>query len=378
MIRILNVVDSLKLGSGIMGVIMNYYRALDRSEVQFDFLYFLDTERNHSNEIKDLGGFIYKLPMLSISSVYSFHKNIYSFMKHLDYEYKIIHLHEVLLNAPVFFNAKRLNIPIRIIHSHNSVGAETKLKKIRNKILTMPLKKISTDFFACSDSAGLFLYGERYMRSKKIKILNNAVDLDTYEFNPFVRDEIRKKYNIRDSHVIGHVGSFCIQKNHDFLIDIFNEYLKLEPQAVLMLIGDGKLKVDIHRKVQNLGIDKNVIFVGKVSNVKDYLNAIDILVMPSLFEGLPVVGVEAQANSLPCVFSDEITKSVVLLPSTELLSLKSSPKEWACLIDKKIRNKEHLTIRRQCVKKELTQKGFSIKEEAKKLQDYYRKRISDL
>jgi len=360
-IRVLHVVSSLSTGSGIMGVIMNYYRHIDHEKVQFDFLYFIENEITYKNEINKLGGKFYFLARPSVKN-YIKYKN---FFKENENKYKAVHLHEVYLNLFVLPIAKKYGIKYLITHSHNTKFSDKKLSAIRNRMLCIPIKKQANMYFACSKAAGATLYGQKYVDSGKVIIINNAIDIDRFRFRPDVRTNMRRELQINDMFVVGHIGRFAEQKNHSFLLEIFFEIRKRKANSILMLVGDGPLFEDIKNKAKKLGIKDSVMFLGRKSNVEDYLQAMDVFVLPSLFEGSPVAGVEAQASGLPCFFSNSITNEIDIINST-FASISIEAKKWAELILEYTTN-----FTRTDTYDYIESANFNIKKEADKLFNYY-------
>lgn len=360
-IRILHVVSSLNRGSGIMSVIMNYYRNIDREKVQFDFLYFLEMQETYKEEIYNLGGRLFQLPSPSLLS----YKEYANFFAVNSKDYKAVHLHLVFLNGFILPLAKRNGIKNLITHSHNTLYSDKKLSAIRNRLLCLPIKKNANYYFACSKAAGEALYGKKYIELGKVKIINNAIDVERFKYNPEIRMKVRSEYHIEDKFVIGHVGRFAEQKNHTFLLDIFAEIKKRRPESVLMLIGDGPLFKKVKTKAELLGLKDSVLFLGTKKNVENYLQAMDTFVLPSLFEGLPVVGVEAQTSGLRCIFSEAITEEI-LLCNSKMLGLSNCAKIWAdALIEFGVdyNREDSINIIRN--------KGFDIIEESYKLGLFY-------
>ena len=238
-----------------------------------------------------------------------------------------------LTNIDYLVYAKKYGIKKRIIHAHNSGNETSKLRGIFHYLNKTRLSQYATDYWSCSMVASEYFYNENIINSPKHHIINNAIQTKDYAFDEAVRNEIRKEYKLEDKYVIGHVGRFQYQKNHEFLVDIFNEYLKLDNNAVLMLIGQGEGEEVIRQKVADLGITENVMFMGVRSDVNKLLQAMDIFVLPSHFEGLPLVLVEAQSAGLPCYVSkDVITKESDVTGNIEFISLDDGDKKWAQII----------------------------------------------
>ena len=363
--RILHIVSSLNKGSGIMGVIMNYYRNIDRKKVQFDFLCFTPMQCTYETEIKGLGGEIYYLSKPSVKSFFSDYREYDRFFCENSKKYKAVHLHLAFLHSFILPLAKKYGIRHHIVHSHNTKYSEKLIGSIRNYILCQGLKKQANHYFACSKKAGEFLYGKKDVKSGKVRVINNAVDCDKYKYDKIFREEVRTELGINDKVVIGHVGRFAEQKNHTFLIDIFSEIKKRESRSILMLAGDGPLFNQMKDKAERLGLTKDILFLGVRNDVYRLLQAMDVFVMPSLFEGLPVIGVEAQASGLKCFMSDTVTKETAII-DVVFLDLKCSAGFWA---EKILENSGDLTHRNTFLN--MREAGFDIKEEARKLERFY-------
>ena len=336
---------------------MNYYRNIDKDKIQFHFLCDEDSTNIPYEEIEKLGGKVIVIP--PYQKLFKYQKELYRIFKENDY--KIVHSHISTLSV----------FPFRIAHSHSTSNKKEWKRNLIKNILRPFSKLYANQFFACSELSGRWLFGEKALKNGKIKIINNAIDLEKFKFNKEKRNEIRKKLNIDENIIlVGHIGRFVTQKNHEFLIDVFNEIIKKGKQekfySKLILIGQGNLKENIIEKIKYLGLQDYVIFTGQTTNVSDYYNAMDIFVLPSLYEGLPVVGIEAQANGLLCEFSTDMTKETKVLNTTKFISLKETPKIWAEMILEDYKNFKRLDSF-----DEMTKNNFNIIEEAKKLEEYY-------
>lgn len=363
-IRVLQVIDKLSLNSGVCSTVMNYYDNMDNNKIIFDFMVHEDTPEYFRQKLADRGSKLYQMPALKT-------KNLIKYIKALDNffiehkEYKIIHGH--IANASIFYlcSAKHHGVPVRIIHSHNSKGADNLIKRVRNFILNSPIKSLANSYFACSNKAADFLYGRIFVKKNKVIILNNAIDVDKYSFNISLRNKLRNKMNLNDAYIIGNVGRFCNQKNHDFLIDIFYEIHKSKKESILMLVGEGELESKIKEKVHILDLDDAVIFMGIRSDVHKLMQIMDLFVLPSLFEGLPVVGIEAQTAGLQCVFSSSITREADITGNVTFIELNDGAKIWR---DKII----NLTNERKSAdSKKIKLAGFNIKDQSNYLSKYY-------
>ena len=352
------------MDGGVEAVILNYFRNINKSKFVFDFVIDSDsTDNNFINEIQELGGTIIKCP--PYQKLHKYNKFLYKLFK--EKKYDIVHSNINTLSVFPLRMAEKAGIKIRIAHSHSTSNPKEWKKNLLKNILRPFSKKYANVYFACSELAGRYLFGNKTFDEGKVVIINNAINLDKFKYNEEKRKEIRKKLNIKnDTFVIGNIGRFVAQKNHTFLIDIFNEMHKENENSVLLLIGQGMLQNEIKEKVDKLGLANSVKFIGQVTNANDYYNAMDVFVLPSLYEGLPVVGVEAQASGLLCELSNAMTKETKILSTTNFIDLNLPAKKWA---DKIIEDYEK--FERKDVSKEFENNGFDIKKEAKKLEDKY-------
>lgn len=352
------------VGGGVEAVIMNYYRNIDRTKIQFDFICDGDSTNIPYEEIEKLGGKIILIP--PYQKILEYQKELQKILS--DGKYTIVHSHINTLSLFPLYAAKKAKVPIRIAHSHSTTN-KTEWKKNLMKEVLRPFSKVyATDYMCCSELAGRWLFGDKVYDQGKVYLLNNAIDLDKFSYNEKIRNEKRKELNLRDDNlVIGHIGRFVAQKNHAFLIDIFKEIHKKNNKAILLLAGKGPLLEKTKAKVENLGLSEYVRFLGQRNDANELYQVFDVFLLPSLYEGLPVVGVEAQASGLLCVFSSDMTKEAKVLDSTTIMSLSNSPKEWADSILNKLENYKRINT-----KKEISNNGFNIKEEATKLENKYK------
>lgn len=358
MIRILQVVTHMNRG-GLETMLMNYYRHMDRTNVQFDFLTHREYDGDYGKEINELGGKIYHLPVLNPFSCK--YKNALRnfFMDHQEYE--IIHVHQDCLSSVILKVAKECNVKIRIAHSHCS-SQDMNMKYPVKMYYQRLIPKYATELMACGDDAGTWMF-----RGASFKILNNAIDAKKYRFNTDVRISQRKKWGVKpDEILIGHVGRFSLPKNHSFLIDIF-ENIQSTVSARLILIGDekGELASRVKEKVAKLRLQDKVIFAGLRSDVADLMQAMDVFVFPSNYEGFPVTLVEAQAAGLPCLISDKVPIECKMTNLIYQIPLATSPEIWA---KKAIEAAKQL---RKNTYEEIKVAGYDIVESAKRLQKMY-------
>lgn len=306
------------LGGGVEAVIMNYYRHIDRSKVQFDFICDEDSTNIPYEEIEKLGGKVILCPPYQKLPKYL------KFLKQLFREKKYCIVHSNINTLSVFplYAAKKAGVPVRIAHSHSTSNPREWKKNLMKNALRPFSKKYATDYIACSELAGRYLFGDKAFESGKVKIIRNAIDVEKFKFDPEARKQLRKELGIKsDDFVIGHIGRFVEQKNHRFLIDVFAEVKKQKKNAKLVLAGQGPLREEIEQKVKDLGLEKDVFFLGQRNDTNKLYSVFDVFCLPSLYEGLPVVGVEAQANGVPCAFSNAITKEAIVNTNVKLIDI---------------------------------------------------------
>jgi glycosyltransferase involved in cell wall biosynthesis len=328
-VRVLQVVTIMNRG-GLETMLMNYYRQINRKKIQFDFLVHRSEEGHYDREIKELGGKIYRMPSIKPGNYHQYFKLLDEFFENHK-EYKVVHSHINENSSFVLRAAKKAGIPCRIAHSHLSdLGLDMKLPfRIYARYF---MKDHPNYYFACSKNAGKWLFGKKQTKLNDVMILNNAVNTKDFKFNLKTRNKIRSELGLKDEIVIGHIGRFNKQKNHNYLIEIFKQVYKKQSNVILLLIGDGHLRADIEKKVKALGLSSNVRFLGVRSDIPELMQAMDIFLFPSLFEGLPVVLVEAQAAGLKCIASDTITEECDVTGRVDFISLNQTPQYWANLI----------------------------------------------
>lgn len=363
-VRVAHVIGKLN-AAGVEAVVNNYYRNIDHNKFQFDYIIDADGECQPPKELIDMGARYFvvppyqKLPQHIKALTKIFREN----------KYPIVHSGMNTLAPISMFCAWRAGVPVRINHNHSTAGKGETKRNILKYMLRPFAKCFATHYAACSKYAGEWLFGKRMMQSKKVTVFNNAIDAEKYSFNSVVRDEVRKELGIEGRFVIGHVGRFCFQKNHIFLIDIFKEVHKVDPDAKLLLVGIGDLQKQIKEKVKAYGLEGSVIFLGVRKDVDRLYQAMDIFVLPSHYEGLPVVGVEAQAAGLPCLLSDQMTRETVLLPETKMMPLTVGAKKWAITIEKM------KSIKHRDTTADIRKAGFDICLESRKLEKYYKEKL---
>jgi len=370
-IRILHIVGRMDRG-GIESFIMNLYRNIDKTKVQFDFLCHYGREAAFNEEIRKMGGRIYEMPAIKNENKIYYHK-IISYIRALNNffdnnNYKIIHGHMTNRALIYMLIAKKNGVKNMIAHSHLSKSKKG-VNGFITDILQTPISYIASDHFACSKVAAEWLFSKKINNSGVVKIINNSIDVEEFKYSLEVREKMRVKLKLENSFVIGHVGRFYHEKNHDFLIDIFKEILKEKNNAKMILVGDGPLKPTIHEKVKMLGLENNIIFLGVREDISDLMQAMDVFVLPSHFEGLPVVTVEAQASGLPCVFSSAVTSETNLTQRVKYVSLNNDPKKWAVEIIQIYQQYARLDT-----SETIREKGYDVKFLAKELEKFYTSR----
>lgn len=333
-VKVLYFVDRMLRG-GIQSLVIDWVSRFDKNKIHVDFL-LLDDGKEYELEqtLKELGCTVYKLKGIWVKTPIDFIKYKYAvknfFKEHHDY--KVVHMHSSSKNYMILKYAKEYGIPIRIAHSHN-IDFQTKnpLKKLIGNLFKKPLIKYATDYFACSKIAGEWLFGKDIVESDKFRVIHNAIDYDKFKYNESSRKETRKEFFVKNNEILfGNVGRFSNQKNHIFLLRIFNEIFKINSDVKLILVGQGENESLIKNEIDNLGLKNNVIIAGFRNDVNKIMQGIDVLLMPSLHEGLPVVGIEAQAAGIPCFMSkDVITNEVKISESVHFISLSKDESFWA-------------------------------------------------
>lgn len=320
MMRILQVVNDMHR-AGLETMLMNYYRHIDRSKIQFDFLTHRPEKSDYDDEILSMGGKMYYAPRLYPQNYPAYFKYMKKFFAEHP-EYKIVHSHIDSMSYLPLLAAKKAGVPIRIAHSHNT-SIDKDFKYILKQYYRLRITSVANHYCACGKEAGKFLF-----KGKEATIIPNAIEVDRFLFDKEMRKMKRKELGLNDEFVLGHVGRLSYQKNHKFLIEVFSEVHKKDANTILLLIGVGEKEQEIKEQVHTLGLDKAVKFLGNRSDVNELYQAMDVFVMPSFFEGIPVTGIEAQFSGLTCVFSDKVPMEVGFSEQCRFLSLQSSREIW--------------------------------------------------
>lgn len=343
---------------GITNVILNYYREMDKAGMQIDFVAPNEVNPELKQEIAQNGGTVYRLTG-RLKKPVAYMNELTRLIKTNKYE--IVHAHGN--SATLYLEmhaAQKGGAPVRIPHSHSTSCRH----KLADKLLRPLFYRSYTHAFACGEAAGRWLYGSRPFR-----VINNGIDIDRYAYKPDVRKEYRDKLGLQDKKVIGHVGRFNNEKNHEFLIDIFAKLYGRDTSYRLMLVGDGRLRADIEAKVRSLGLAEAVMFMGETNEVPQLLQAMDVFVLPSRYEGFSLALIEAQAACLPCIVSDTVTKNIAITDLVTFVSLNDQPEKWADII-MRVSPGDRYEKRNENISK-IINSGFSIKNLAQGLKELY-------
>lgn len=345
--------------NGITSVIMNYYRSMDKSDVQIDFVTNRVITEQFEKELLESGARVFKATRDKNPLKYMY--TLYKILRKGRYD--VIHVHGN--SAMLFFDmlpAFLAGTRVRIAHSHNTTCTHLKAHKLLKPFFSL----LYTHGFACGTDAGKWLFG-----SKPFEVLNNGIDLEKYAFSSEIRQEYRQKLGVTSERVVGHVGNFIPQKNHGFLLESFAELLKNEPNSVLVLFGDGDSFESAQNKIAELKIEQNIRLMGKSNEIHNFLQAMDVFALPSLYEGLPVVLVEAQSAGLPCIVADTVAREANLSEEMKYIPIDSA-EDWA----KKIAGTKPLSDEERAEKcalwqQKVSEKGYDIKKNANKMKEMY-------
>lgn len=373
--RVLQVVNIMDRG-GVETLLMNIYRKIDRDSIQFDFLthpYRQDYLYEYEPEILSMGGKIYKAPSFSHEpQVYRAYIKEF-FQKHL--EYTVVHAHNLDSASLIYMREAKKSGRYLIAHSHNTNDHGGRLKRIMLQGCHHIVRRYPDHFYACSKPAAEFAFGKKIASSQDCEIFYNGIDLNQYFVDASVHNSMCKKLNlVADGPIFGTVGRLLAQKNHTFLLDVFAAILRREPSSTLVIVGKGDLQSMLEKKAKELGILQHVRFVGSVPNVPDYLKAFDVFLFPSLYEGLGMAAVEAQACGLPTLMSDEVPPLAACTDLAEFIPLSDGAEKWA---DESLKA-YHKSIghRLDCIE-QVRDAGFDITEIAKNLCTFYKNHNSN-
>lgn len=369
MIRVAQILGKMN-GGGAEQVVMNYYRAIDREQVQFDFYLFKGSRYVPVEEIKALGGRLFVLPTFKHPVKYV--RTLRRLLS--ENKYRIMHCHLSTLSFLPLLAGKQAGIPVRILHNHSTSGGAREWLRNFAKIIFKPFAKLhATDYFACSQYAAWWMYGhvpavpigEIAPKGAAI-VLRNAIDTENFRFNEKKRKQLRKEFNIKPGTLLfGNVGRFCPTKNQHFLIDVFAQIVQQHQNSALILAGTGKDMEVIKARVMALGLSDKVIFAGQRQDIDSVYCAMDCFILPSNYEGLGMAGIEAQCAGLYCLFSDRVPSEAKVTPNAQFLSLKTSPHDWAFAAI------SLAGLKRRDLSGEVAAAGYDISDEAKKLTKFY-------
>lgn len=360
-IRILECVNCMDR-AGLETMLMNYYRAIDRSVIQFDFLTHRPNNGEYDDEIKSLGGRIYHAPRLYPQNYIKYAHWMSDFFA--THYYPVVHSHIDAMSTFPLAAAKRAGVPIRIAHSHNE-AIDKDFKYIPKQISRKLLPRFATHFWACSEQAGLFLFGRKY--KGKIKVVHNAIDLSRYAFNSVTRQTVRRQLGLVPGEIaIGHVGRLAPVKNQEFLIRLADVLSKSGVRFQMFFVGEGEMKDTLIRDIATHGLESKIHLLGLRDDVANLMQAFDVLAFPSLHEGIPVTLIEAQAAGLPILASDRVSSDAIISPNAWRLSLSDPLQQWMKMIVNAVeagRSSDSIRL--------LTDAGYDIHESARKLQEAY-------
>ena len=331
MIRVLHCVRKMDR-AGIETFIMNVFRNIDKKEVAFDFLCSSRDRGDYDEEIRALGGKIYYTPETNANALkhVAIIQSLGKWFRENRNKFDVVHLHadhniSVLIYLEALRRAKIKNV---IVHSHNNSGPHVVVNKLLGKVCSL----YKFEKFACSDEAGVWLFGKKAVKQGKVKMIPNGIDFAKYTYDPEKSEAKKRELGIAGKIVLGHIGRFSAQKNHKFLIEVFDEYQKINSNSVLLLVGRGELEEQIKKQVHDLGLDERVKFLGVREDVPELLQAMDVFVFPSLYEGLSVILLEVQAALLPVVTNGNISKQTIISNCVKLLPITDC-KEWAITVN---------------------------------------------
>lgn len=368
--RVLHVVGKLNIG-GAESRVMDLYRNINRDEIQFDFMQHTSEKCAFQDEVEALGGHVYHVPRFRVYNIFAYKKAWKKFfIEHP--EIKIVHGHMTSTAAIYLPIAKKVGKCYTIAHAR-SAGVDQGIKGTFTRFLRRNLSKKCDQCFTCSDLAGVAVFGKDAVAQNKVKMIPNAIDVSKFDYNIEMRKKMRDKLGINDdAFVIGHVGRFDTVKNHSYMLQILQSCLEINKEnkkysdVKMLFLGDGPLMQEIKSKAGKLNILDNIIFAGNQKNIQDYYQAFDYFILPSFYEGLPGTAIEAQASGLSGLLSDKITSEAIVTENMKLMSITAPSMDWA----REIMNVD--IEKRVSMVTEVRQAGFDVKEQAKKMSDFYK------
>lgn len=365
MFRVLQVIGKMDR-AGAETMIMNLYRNIDKSKIQFDFMVFSEEEGDYDQEIITNGGKIYRMPVFKGYNYFSLYRKFLEFFK--EHKYPIVHGHMGSL-APAYLKCAKKAGAYTIAHSHGP-NSNVLSERIVYGILSYAVRYVADYFYACSKESGVDRFGKKVVNSSRFKVLSNAIPTEEYRFTKERQDKLKEKFGLTNRVVIGHVGRFVASKNHKFMIEVCEEMCKTCPEVMFVFVGMGKEKNIIEDMVTEKQLHDYVNFMGVRSDIPDMMNLFDGFIFPSIYEGLGIVGIEAQAAGLPCFFSDAIPQEAIVTQNVWQYSLELGAKQWKDNI---------LNVLEQYIRKdayqEVVKSGFDILQTTKDLEKFYEEHL---
>ena len=358
---------------GVESVIMNYYRCIDKTKIQFDFLCNFHEDAAYEDELTAMGGNVFHITARS-ENYGKYKKELKAFFKDSQGTYDAIWVNVCsLANIDYLIMAKKYGIPRRIIHSHNSQNMDSKLRGMLHERNKKRIDKFATDFWTCSEDAAKWFYEDRLL--PKVVMIRNSISVDRMSFDEEKRRNYRKKLHCDErTWVIGNVGRLHFQKNQKFCLDIFQHFLKKYPNACLVLIGQGEDETDLKMLTARYGISEKVYFAGMQTDICGWLSAFDTFLFPSKFEGLPIAALEAQANGVPMLASAKVIPQEVKINSNfAFLDLDEGSEVWSEHLSQMQKTAKRLDVSE--VKQNFTEKGYNIETETVKLEKLFLKDV---
>lgn len=362
-IRVAQVVGKLWAG-GVEAVVFNYYREIDKNTIQFDFYYDADSTVVPPKELIDMGARFIEIP--PYQKVFIYIKTLRKYFKENDY--LIVHSHVNTLSVFPLFAAWCEKIPVRIAHNHSVPGGDEHRRNFFKYFLRIFAKVFATDYFACSEKAGKWLFGKRMVNNGRVNVVRNAINMDLFRTDEEKVREIKGNLGLDNEFVVGHIGRFTYAKNHRFLIDVFERICELRDDVKLMLVGDGELRNEIVSYIIEKDILNKVIIVGQVSDPWNYYRVANIVVLPSLFEGLSLSTIESQIAGVPIVISENIPDEAIISNGCIRRNLNDDINEW---VETVLSEKQEVVLNENSME-------YDIKSKAPLLVTWYLERIREI
>jgi glycosyltransferase EpsF len=368
--RVLHIVSAMDRG-GAETLLMNVYRNLDRSKLQFEFIVHRDDQGDYDDEIRQLGGKIYNVPSLGNAGPISYVKKLSEIMS--SNSYIAVHSHTDYQSGFPALAAKIAGIPHRICHSHSNNWPmnDSFKQKLLLKGLQSIIKFSATQYCSCSQEAGAFLFGQKAVEKNQVTILKNGIDLGQYLDETITKTSVIRELDLdQDAKIIGHVGKFSKSKNQSFILKVLKKLVNKDKRFVALLVGDGPLREKIEREAEDMGLSKHVRFLGVRIDIPRLMKAFDVFIFPSIFEGFGIVTVEAQISGTPCIMSDMVPISTDMgLGLVKYLNLEEYPEKWGEEVEKAIHIKKP---EKDILVKALSEKGFSIQQNIEEWMKLYK------